>query len=62
MEDDNPLLNLEQQVETLRQNARIAKENGDEKTEKLLLERARQINNRITFLEKVREIDNRDNN
>ena len=62
MEDDNPLLNLKQQVESLRQNARIAKENGDEKAEKLLLERARQINNRITFLEKVREIDNRDNN
>lgn len=62
MEDDNPLLNLKQQVESLRQNARIAKENGDEKAEKLLLERARQIYNRITFLEKVREIDNRDNN
>jgi len=62
VEDDNPLLNLKQQVESLRQNARIAKENGDEKAEKLLLERARQINNRITFLEKVREIDNRDNN
>jgi len=62
VEDDNPLLNLKQQVESLRQNARIAKENGDEKAEKLLLERARQIYNRITFLEKVREIDNRDNN